>query len=54
MSREELAEASGIPAATIAGYENAENVPSLKNAWKMADAFNLPLDEMFERNRKSA
>lgn len=54
MSREALSEESGVPTATIAGYENAENVPSLENAWKLADAFDLDLDELFERRRKTA
>ena len=54
MSRDDLAKASGIPAVTIATYENAECVMSLENAWKLADAFDLDLDELFERDRKTA
>ena len=54
MSREALAEASGIPAPTLACYENAESGISLENAWKLADVFDLDLDEMFERERKAS
>ena len=54
MSREALAEVSGIPAATLASYEKAESVMSFENAWKLADAFELGLDELFERKQKSA
>ena len=54
MSREALAEKSGIPAATLASYEKAESVMSFENAWKLADAFDLGIDELFERERKAS
>lgn len=54
MSRDELAKVSGIPASTIATYENGECGPSLENAWALADVFDLDLDALFERQRKPA
>lgn len=53
MSRDALSELSTVPTSTIASYENAECVPSLENAWKLADAFDLDLDDLFERKRAS-
>lgn len=52
MSRAELAEASGIPAATIETYENGKSRITLENAWILADLFNMSIDALF--GRKSA
>ena len=49
MSRDDLAAASGIPATTLACYENADSVMSLENAWRLADTFGMKMDELFER-----
>ena len=54
MSREALAEKSGIPASTIGSYEQAECGMSLENAWVLADVFDLDLDDLFERDRKAS
>lgn len=54
ISRDELAALSGIPAATIGTYENGECDMSFKNAWALADAFGLDMDELFERDRKAS
>ena len=54
LSREEFAGMCGIPASTLGSYENAENVPSLENAWKIADACDLDMDDLFERERKAS
>lgn len=52
MSRADLAEATGIPAATIKSYEDADSGISLENAWKIADVFDLDMDDLFERVRE--
>lgn len=52
MSREGFAQLCGIPASTIGSYETAENVPSLENAWRIADALDRDMDDLFERERK--
>lgn len=49
-SREDLAEKTGIPAATIGSYENAKSGITLNNAWALADAFKLPLGALFGRD----
>lgn len=54
MSRDDLSKASGIPAATLGCYENAESGISFENAWKLADVFGLPLDELFDRSKPGA
>ena len=54
MSRETLADESGIPVSTIAKYENGECNMSLENAWAFADAFGMDMDELFERDRKAS
>ena len=53
MSRDEFGRICGIPASTIGSYETADNVPSLENAWKIADACDLEMDDLFERQRKA-
>lgn len=52
-TRETLAHETGIPAATIGAYENADNRITLENAWKLADAFGLPLGALFGRDESS-
>lgn len=53
-SREKLAEVSGIPGSTLKTYENAESGISLENACKLADVFDMDLDEFAGRVRKKA
>ena len=53
MSREELSSASGIPVSTLENYENEKTNISLANACRLADVFDMALDDLFER-RKSA
>lgn len=50
-SREELAVASKIPQSTLKTYENAESKISLENACKLADVFDMDLDEFAGRER---
>lgn len=50
LSRDGLAERCGIPAATIASYENELANISLTNACKLADALGVTLDELAGRN----
>lgn len=47
-SRDTVAAESGIPASTLASYENAETGMSLENAWRLADYYGKTLDELLE------
>jgi transcriptional regulator with XRE-family HTH domain len=47
MSRPELAERSGVSAATILAAERFGRVPHLKAARRLAHALNLVVDELF-------
>lgn len=49
MTRLDLSEATGIPVSTLEGYENAKTSISLENAWRIADAFGMEIDDLFER-----
>lgn len=49
-SRDDLAEKTGIPAATIGTYENAKSGITLDNAWALADAFKMPIGPLFGRD----
>ena len=51
MSRADLAEASVFPATTIKSYEDADSGMSLENAGKIADVFDLDMDDLCERVR---
>lgn len=53
MSRDELSRASGIPASTLENYENEKTNISLTNACKLADVFNMALDDLFERQKSA-
>lgn len=48
-TREEVADASGVPNGTLGDYERGETCPSLENAWKLADYYGKSMDELFER-----
>ena len=37
---------------TISGYENGENVPPLETVYKIAEHFNLSIDELLDRDKK--
>lgn len=49
-SRDKLAQETGIPATTIGAYEKGENRITLENAWKLADAFGMPIGSLFGRD----
>ena len=51
ISREELSKMTGISESALATYENAEVVMSFENAWAIADAFGMSMDELFERKK---
>lgn len=54
MSRADLSEATGIPTATLQSYEDASAGISFENAWRLADAFDMDMDDLFERQRQEA
>lgn len=49
MSQAMLASQVGIAFNTISDYENGKVSPSMKNAWKIADFFNVTIDEVVGR-----
>ena len=53
-SRKELAKVSKIPSSTLKAYENAESGISLENACRLADVFDMDLDEFAGRQHQKA
>lgn len=49
LSQRELAEKVDIPQTTLFSYENGVNKPTLDNLIKLADFFNVSLDELVGR-----
>lgn len=47
MTQERLAEIVGVTRQTIIAIESAKYSPSLELAFKIAEAFGVPLDEVF-------
>jgi putative transcriptional regulator len=47
MTQEELAEKAGVTRQTILAIESAKYSPSLELAFKIAQVFGVPLDEVF-------
>ena len=47
MTQGQLAEAAGVTRQTIAAIERNKYAPSLETAFRIADAFGLPLTEVF-------
>lgn len=50
MTQEQLAEIVGVTRQTILAIESAKYSPSLELAFKIAEAFGVPLDEVFSYN----
>jgi len=49
MTQAELAKAVGVTRQTVAAIEKARYAPSLELAFLIADAFHVPLDQVFFR-----
>lgn len=47
MTQQELADKVGVTRQTIIAIENAKYSPSLELAFRIARAFNVPLEEVF-------
>lgn len=47
MTQKDLAERVGVTRQTIVAIEKAKYSPSLELAFRIADAFNVPLEEVF-------
>ena len=47
MTQEQLAEKTGVTRQTIIAIENAKYSPSLELAFRIADIFGVPLEEVF-------
>lgn len=52
-SRDDAAEATGIPGPTIVSYENGAACPSIGNVWKLADAFGMSMGELVGRDESA-
>jgi len=52
MSQAELGQRIGVTRQTIAAIEAGKYSPSLEAAFRIAHAFNVPLDEVFQWNAK--
>lgn len=50
LSRQELAERSGVSISSIKGYEDGENVMSIEVAWALADALNVSIGTIAGRD----
>lgn len=47
MTQQQLADKTGVTRQTIIAIENAKYFPSLELAFRIARAFNLPLEDVF-------
>lgn len=47
LTQKELHKKTGIPMSSIAMYEIGERIPSLKRAKKLAEFFEVPVEEIF-------
>ena len=54
MSQAELGERIGVTRQTIAAIEAGKYSPSLEAAFRIAQAFDVPLDEVFQWGAKGA
>jgi putative transcriptional regulator len=54
MSQAELGARIGVTRQTIAAIESGKYSPTLEAAFRIADVFNVPLDEVFQRPAKKA
>ena len=52
MSQAELGQRIGVTRQTIAAIEAGKYSPSLEAAFRIAEVFNLPLEEVFQWNAK--
>lgn len=52
MNRKALAECCGLSKNTVARYERGERVPSIEDAEKIADFFEVSLDFLCGRSEK--
>jgi len=46
----DLAKATGIPQSTISAWEKGVNVPNIADCIKLADFYNISLDELVGRD----
>ena len=53
MSQKELAEAIGVTRQTVNAIEGSKYSPSLEVAFRIAEVFELPLEEVFQYRREA-
>ncbi len=51
MTQQQLAERVGVTRQTVIAIEQGKYAPSLEVAFKIADAFGVPLDRVFQYER---
>lgn len=54
MTQQELAEKAGVSRQTIIAVEAGKYSPSLELAFRIADAFGVPITEVFAINKKES
>jgi len=50
LSQQSLAKLIGVTHASISYWENGVNIPNVLDLWKIADVFNISIDELVGRN----
>ncbi|MCG4280882.1 helix-turn-helix domain-containing protein [Lacticaseibacillus saniviri] len=53
MTQAQLADKSGVPQTTISGIENDGKIPGYMNAWKLANALGIDMNEFLPREVKN-
>jgi len=53
MTQQQLAERVGVTRQTVIAIEQGKYAPSLEVAFKIADVFGVPLDRVFQYDRKT-
>jgi transcriptional regulator with XRE-family HTH domain len=48
LTQEQLGELAGISATTISKYETGAIYPTLDNLWKLSDALNCLVDDLYQ------
>ena len=50
ITQSKLAKLIGVTHAAISFWENGVNIPNVLDCWKIADVFNISIDELIGRN----
>ena len=50
LTQSQLAKLIGVTHTAISYWENGINIPNVLDCWKIADVFNISIDELIGRN----